>query len=65
MNKAGQHEKVVEVDQLAVRFLTAAKVMDCSESTIRKLVREGKLEAVTIGADRRIPIKSIKALLGA
>jgi excisionase family DNA binding protein len=60
-----KREEGTPIDQLAVRISTAAKMVECSESTIRKLLREGKLETTLVGADKRIPVDSIKALLGA
>ena len=62
--RTATNEEVVEIEQLAVKVRTAAKVMDVSESTVRKLIREGKLEAVEVGSDKRVTGKSIKALLG-
>jgi excisionase family DNA binding protein len=53
----------VVLEPIAVRRPTAAKMLDCSESTVFKLEREGKLKTVKIGADRRITVASIKALL--
>jgi hypothetical protein len=58
-------EEVVVIEPFAVRRRTAAAMLDCSESTVLKLERLGKLETVLIGTDRRITVKSIKALGGA
>jgi excisionase family DNA binding protein len=58
-------EEVVKLEPMFVRYRTAAGLLDCSESTLRKLVRQGKLKTALIGADVRISVESIKALLGA
>lgn len=55
-------EEVVVIEPVAVRRKTAAAMLDCSESTILKLEREGKLKTILVGADRRVTISSIKAL---
>lgn len=56
-------DEVVKLEPVAVRYRTAAGMLECSESTVRKLVREGKLRKTTIGADDRVTVESIKALL--
>jgi excisionase family DNA binding protein len=58
-------EQVIEIEPIGVRYITAAKMLEVSESTVRKLEREGKLTAVLIGADRRIAVASIKKLVAA
>ena len=60
--KAAVREEVVPVEPVAVRLSTAAGVLDCSVSTIRKLVKEKKLETVKVGNDDRVTVKSLKAL---
>jgi excisionase family DNA binding protein len=55
-------EEVSKLEPVAVRYRTAAGLLECSESTVRKLVREGRLEAVKVGDDDRVTTKSIKAL---
>lgn len=50
----------VNVEPIAVRYITAAKMLEVSESTVRKLEREGKLRTILVGADRRVTIESIK-----
>ena len=57
-------EEVLKLEPVAVRYKTAAGLLDCSESTARKLVREGKLKTMTIGADERITLSSIRKLAG-
>ena len=62
MRAAAITEEVVRLEPVAVRFRTAAGMLECSESTVRKLVREGKLRTTTIGADERVTVESIRAL---
>jgi excisionase family DNA binding protein len=47
-----------------VRYITAAKMLEVSESTIRKLVRQGKLKTTSAGADSRVLVESIKTYAG-
>ena len=56
-------EEVVKLEPVAVRYRTAAGLLECSESTVRKLVREGKLRVTKIGDDDRVTVESIQALL--
>jgi excisionase family DNA binding protein len=58
-------EEVLKLEPVAVRYRTAAGLLECSESTVRKMVREGKLEKVKVGDDERVTTKSIKALAAA
>ena len=58
-------EEVVTIEPVAVRRTTAAKLLDCSPSTIWKLCRAGKLDVVKIGADDRVTIASIRRYAGA
>ena len=55
-------EEVVVLEPVAVRRPTAAKMLDCSASTVLKLEREGKLKTIMIGSDKRITVESIKKL---
>jgi excisionase family DNA binding protein len=55
-------EEVIKLEPVAVRYRTAAGLLECSESTVRKMVREGKLETIKVGDDERVTTKSIKAL---
>jgi excisionase family DNA binding protein len=54
-------EEVVVLEPIAVKFITAAKQLEISESTVRKLAREGKLKTILVGADQRITVASIRA----
>jgi hypothetical protein len=54
-------EEIVYIEPVAVRRATAAAMLDCSESTVRKLESEGRLRTVLMGADRRVTVESIKA----
>jgi excisionase family DNA binding protein len=60
---AAPKEEVVKLSPVAVRYRTAAGLLECSESTVRKLVREGKLRATKVGDDDRVTFASIQALL--
>lgn len=51
-----------QVEPVAVRRATAAVMLDCSATTIHKLIHEGRLEVVKIGADQRVTVESIKRL---
>ena len=62
MTQAVREKEVEKLEPVAVRYRTAAGLLDCSESTVRKLAREGKLRAVKVGDDDRITTESIKAL---
>jgi excisionase family DNA binding protein len=57
-------EEVVKLEPLMVRYITAAKMLEVSESTIRKLVRQGKLKTTSAGADSRVLVESIKTYAG-
>lgn len=54
--------EVEKIEPVAVRRSTAAQMLDCSSATIYKLEQLGVLETILVGADRRITVKSIKAL---
>jgi excisionase family DNA binding protein len=56
-------EKVTELEPLAVRRGKAAKLLDCSPTTIHKLIKAGKLRTIKVGADDRILIDSIRSLV--
>lgn len=56
-------KEVVIMEAVAVRRATAAKMLDCSTTTVWKLSRAGRLKTIKVGADDRITVESIKALL--
>jgi excisionase family DNA binding protein len=56
-------EEVAVLEPVAVRRQTAAKMLDCSETTVWKLVREGVLRKIKVGADDRVTVESIRALI--
>jgi len=61
---AAQREEVVQLEPLAVRRSTAAKMLDCGLTTVHRMVRDGRLRTISIGGgDLRITVKSIRALL--
>jgi excisionase family DNA binding protein len=47
-----------------MRIPSAAKYLDISESMVKKLLRQKKLESVQIGSARLILVRSLDALLG-
>jgi excisionase family DNA binding protein len=53
----------VVIKPAALRPIDAARYISVSESTIRKLVREGRVEAVKIGTVRLITVRSLDRLL--
>lgn len=55
-------EEVVILEPVAVRRQTAAKMLDCSETTVWKLAREGVLKTIKVAADDRITVESIRRL---
>jgi excisionase family DNA binding protein len=57
------NEGVVSLEPVAVRRQTAAKMLDCSDTTVWRLVQTGVLKTIKIGADDRITVDSIRALV--
>jgi excisionase family DNA binding protein len=57
--------EVVTFEPVAVRPKTAAAMLDCSETTIWKLCKEGKLRVTKVGADNRVTVDSIRRFAGA
>ena len=55
-------ESVANLDPIAVKRTTAARMLDCGPTTIWRLCKEGKLDTVRIGADERITVESIKRI---
>jgi excisionase family DNA binding protein len=53
-------EPVVNVEPVAVRRRTAAQMLDCGETTVWRLCKEGKLDTIKVGKDDRITVASIK-----
>lgn len=56
------NEEATRIEVVAVRRETAARMLDCSLTTIWKLSKEGKLDAIKVGADDRITVESIRRL---
>jgi excisionase family DNA binding protein len=54
-----------DVGRLAYTYGEAAQLAGVSQSMVRKLVREGKLEKISIGRSVRIPRGEIERLCGA
>lgn len=55
--------ETVNLDQLAVRRRTAARMLDCGETKIYELEKSGELETIKLGADRRITVESIRRFI--
>jgi len=55
-------ESVANLEPIAVKKSTAAKMLDCGPTTIWRLCKEGKLDTVRIFADERITVESIKRI---
>jgi predicted DNA-binding protein (UPF0251 family) len=53
-------EEVVTIEPVAVRRKTAAQMLDCSETTVWKLCKAGRLKTTKVGADDRVLVSSIK-----
>ena len=53
-------EPEVTMEPIAVRRTTAAKLLDCTPPKVWQLQREGKLDAIKVGADDRITVESIR-----
>jgi excisionase family DNA binding protein len=51
------------VKPAAMRIPSAAKYLDVSESMVKKLLRQKKLDSVQIGSARLILVRSLDALL--
>jgi hypothetical protein len=55
-------ERIIELEPVAVRRVTAGQMLDCSPSTINKLIQSGRLKTVLVQSDMRITVKSIRAI---
>lgn len=53
-------EEIVSFQPVAVKRSTAASMLDCSATTIHRLIQERRLDTVKIGADLRVTVESIK-----
>ncbi len=52
--------QVPELEPLGVRRTTAARMLDCSPTTVWKLCKAGKLDTFKVGDDMRVTVASIK-----
>lgn len=55
-------ESVANLEPIAVKRSTAAKMLDCGPTTIWRLCKEGKLDTIKIGNDDRITVASIRRI---
>jgi len=53
-------DPIVVMEPVAVRRKTAGRMLDCSETTVWKLCKEGKLTTIKVGNDDRVTVESIK-----
>jgi hypothetical protein len=53
-------DPIVVMEPVAVRRKTAGRMLDCSETTVWKLCKEGKLATIKVGNDDRVTVESIK-----
>ncbi len=53
------------LEPVAVKPATAARMLDCGPTTIWRLTKAGKLKTVKVGADDRITVESIKQFANA
>jgi len=54
--------RVEETEPLAVRRVTAARMLDCSPATVHKLIKNGQLKTIKVGSDQRVTVASIRKL---
>ena len=55
--------ETVNLEAVAVKQETAARMLDISRTTVWRLIKAGKLDTIRIGADQRITVTSIKRLV--
>ncbi|OFW17804.1 MAG: hypothetical protein A3H27_15545 [Acidobacteria bacterium RIFCSPLOWO2_02_FULL_59_13] len=55
-------ETIARLEPVAVKRTTAARMLDCGQTTIWRLCKEGKLDTIKIGADERITVESIRRI---
>jgi hypothetical protein len=51
-----------KVEVLAVKPVTAGRMLDCSTTKVYDLIRRGILKTIPFDADQRIPIVQIREL---
>jgi hypothetical protein len=52
----------VEVEVLAVKPVTAGRMLDCSTTKVYDLIRRGVLKTIPFDADQRIPVQQVRDL---
>lgn len=60
-----KQRKERQLEKLAYKTTTAAKLGDMSDRFVRQLIYDGKLEAVRVGGEWRIPADAFHKLIGA
>jgi len=53
-------EAKINLEPVAVKPATAARMLECGTTTISRLIKEGKLQTVRVGADQRVTVEFIK-----
>jgi excisionase family DNA binding protein len=53
-------EPVIIMEPLAVKRITAARMLDCGATKIHHLISSGKLKTIKVGEDLRVTVASIK-----
>lgn len=56
--------ETVNIEPVAVKRSTAARMLDCGPTKVWQLQKSGELETVKLGADDRITVDSIKRFIG-
>ncbi len=51
------------VTQIAYRYVDAGRLLDVSESTVKRLVTSGQLRAIDVGGSRRIPESELEGFV--
>ena len=55
-------ENVINLEPIAVKRATAARMLDCGPTTIWRLCKEGKLDTIKLAGDDRITVASIRRI---
>ena len=52
-----------KIEKLCCTYMEAAKVLDVSESTVKRLVKSGELDVLSMGRSVRVTMASIQRLV--
>ena len=53
-------DPIVVIEPLVVKPTTAARMIDCGGTKIWELCKQGVLDTIQVGADKRVTVESIK-----